>query len=136
MKRTVLAIAAGLLVWILVISLLNRGLRLGLAGYAAAEPAMSFTLTMMAARLTIAALASAVGGAAVGWIARRARAAPIVLGAILVAGFLPVHVQLWSRFPVWYHLTFLLSLLPLVVLGARLAGTAASAASRGEVIRP
>ena len=58
MKRTVLAIAAGLLVWILVISLLNRGLRLGLAGYAAAEPAMSFTLTMMAARLTIAALAS------------------------------------------------------------------------------
>ena len=136
MKRTVLAIAAGLLVWILVISLLNRGLRLGLAGYAAAEPAMSFTLTMMAARLTIAALASLIGGAAVGWIAPRARAAPLVLGAILVAVFVPVHVQLWSRFPPWYHLTFLLSLLPLVVLGARLAGSAASAASRGEVIRP
>jgi hypothetical protein len=135
-KRTVLAIAAGLLVWILVISLLNRGLRLGLAGYAAAEPAMSFTLTMMAARLIIAALASLIGGAAVGWIAPRARAAPLVLGAILVAVFVPVHVQLWSRFPPWYHLTFLLSLLPLVVLGARLAGSAASAASRGEVIRP
>ena len=135
-KRTVLAIAAGLIVWILVISLLNRGLRIGVAGYAAAEPAMSFTLTMMAARLIIAALASLIGGAAVGWIAPRARAASIVLGAILVAVFMPVHVQLWSRFPPWYHLTFLLSLLPLVVLGARLASSGASAASRGQVIRP
>jgi hypothetical protein len=136
MKRMVLAMAAGLLVWILVISLLNRGLRLLLAGYAAAEPTMSFTLTMMTARLTIAALASLIGGAAVGWIAPRARAAPLVVSAILVAGFVPVHVQLWSRFPVWYHLTFLLSLLPLIVLGAHLAGSGAGAASRGEVSHP
>jgi hypothetical protein len=134
-KRPVLATAAGLVVWILVVSLLNRGLRLGLAGYTAAEPTMSFTLTMMAARLTIAALASLIGGAALGWIAPRARAAPLVLGAILVAVFVPVHVQLWSRFPPWYHLTFLLSLLPLVVLGARLASSGASAASRGELMQ-
>jgi hypothetical protein len=134
-KRSVLATAAGLAVWILVVSLLNRGLRLGLAGYTAAEPTMSFTLTMMAARLTIAALASLIGGAALGWIAPRARAAPLVLGAILVAVFVPVHVQLWSRFPPWYHLTFLLSLLPLVVLGARLASSGASAASRGELMQ-
>jgi hypothetical protein len=97
-KRPVLATAAGLVVWILVVSLLNRGLRLGLAGYTAAEPTMSFTLTMMAARLTIAALAS-------------------------------------LMFPPWYHLTFLLSLLPLVVLGARLASSGASAASRGELMQ-
>jgi hypothetical protein len=134
-KRSVLATAAGLAVWILVVSLLNRGLRLGLAGYTAAEPTMSFTLTMMAARLTIAALASLIGGAALGWIAPRARAAPLVLGAILVAVFVPVHVQLWSRFPPWYHLTFLLSLLPLVALGARLASSGASAASRGELMQ-
>jgi len=134
-KRSVLATAAGLVVWILVVSLLNGGLRLGLAGYTAAEPTMSFTLTMMAARLTIAALASLIGGAALGWIAPRARAAPLVLGAILVAVFVPVHVQLWSRFPPWYHLTFLLSLLPLVVLGARLANSGASAASRGELMQ-
>jgi hypothetical protein len=134
-KRSVLATAAGLVVWILVVSLLNRGLRLGLAGYTAAEPTMSFTLTMMAARLTIAALASLIGGAALGWIAPRARAAPLVLGAILVAVFVPVHVQLWSRFPPWYHLTFLLSLLPLVVLGARVASSGASAAGRGELMQ-
>ena len=29
-------------------------------------------------------------------------------------------LQAWPRFPVWYHLTFLCSLIPLALLGARL----------------
>jgi hypothetical protein len=28
-------------------------------------------------------------------------------------------VMIWHVFPVWYHLTFLLTLVPLIVLGAR-----------------
>ena len=28
--------------------------------------------------------------------------------------------MIWNKFPVWYHLTFLLSLLPLTLLGAAL----------------
>jgi NhaP-type Na+/H+ and K+/H+ antiporter len=39
---------------------------------------------------------------------------------IILAIFLPVHVSLWARFPVWYHLAFLVPLVPLVVLGASL----------------
>jgi hypothetical protein len=27
-------------------------------------------------------------------------------------------VQIWSKLPVWYHLTFLLTIVPLFVLGA------------------
>jgi hypothetical protein len=34
--------------------------------------------------------------------------------------FLPVHVQLWNAFPIWYHLAFLVPLVPLVVVGAAL----------------
>jgi hypothetical protein len=33
--------------------------------------------------------------------------------------FVPVHVGLWATFPVWYHLLFLGSLVPLVLAGAR-----------------
>ena len=40
MIRAILAFIVGLAVWVLVASLLNRGLRLGLEGYAAAEPQM------------------------------------------------------------------------------------------------
>lgn len=46
MRRQVIAFVSALIAWVLVASLLNRLLRIGLPGYAAAEPAMGFTLSM------------------------------------------------------------------------------------------
>src|SRR5215471_18914326 len=120
MKRSLLALVAGLVVWVLVATLLNRALRAGLPGYALAEPTMTFTLGMKIARLIVGALASLSAGAATGRIAPSRTVLPWVLGAIMLAAFIPVHVQLWAKFPVWYHLVFLGTLLPLVALGAAL----------------
>lgn len=120
MKRSVLALIAGLALWVLVVSLLNRGLRVGMTGYAAAEPTMTFTLGMKVGRLLIGAVASLAAGAATGMIARSKTSLPWVLGAILLLAFVPMHIELWTKFPVWYHLTFLGTLVPLVALGARL----------------
>ena len=120
MKRSVLALLVGLALWVLVVSLLNRGLRAGITGYAAAEPTMSFTLGMKVGRLIIGAVASLAAGAATGMMARSKTGLPWVLGGILLLAFVPVHIGLWTRFPVWYHLTFLGTLVPLVALGARL----------------
>lgn len=120
MKRSVLALLVGLALWVLVVSLLNRGLRVGFTGYAAAEPTMSFTLGMKVGRLIIGAVASLAAGAVTGMMARSKPGLPWVLGAILLLAFVPVHIGLWTRFPVWYHLTFLGTLVPLVALGARL----------------
>ena len=120
MKRAILACVAGLVSWAVTASLIDRVLRLGLEGYAAAEPTMTFTLGMMAARLTMGAMASLAAGAIVGWITRGSLRVALVLGVIVLAAFLPAHVSLWNKFPVWYHLTFLLPLVPLVVLGSRL----------------
>jgi hypothetical protein len=44
----------------------------------------------------------------------------LVVGSVVLAIFVPVHVALWSKFPVWYHLTFLLTIIPAVLLGALL----------------
>jgi hypothetical protein len=78
--------------------------------------AMTFTLPMMIARLTIGAAATVAGGWTAAVIGRStvARLAPEIL---LLAIFIPEHVSLWQKFPVWYHLTFLLSLVPLTWLG-------------------
>jgi hypothetical protein len=73
---------------------------------------------MKAGRLIEAGIASLAAGAIVRAVAPSSRFGPWITGAIILALFLPVHVQLWSRFPVWYHLTFLLSIVPLVVIGA------------------
>lgn len=121
MKRTIFAFVAGFVLWGVVATVLNFGLRAGFAGYTVAEPTMSFTLGMKVARLILGALASLSAGAATGLIAPSRRSLPWVLGAVILALFVPVHIQIWAKFPVWYHLTFLLTLVPLVALGAALA---------------
>jgi peptidoglycan/LPS O-acetylase OafA/YrhL len=134
MKRAILALVAGLVVWVLVASLLNRGLRAGLPGYTSAEPTMTFTLGMKVARLILGALASLAAGAAAGRIAPSRTGLPWVLGAIILAPFIPTHIQLWTRFPVWYHLVFLGTLVPLVALGGALARKSNRPAEHGGKI--
>ena len=118
MWRTILGIVGGLVGWGVIATIINFGLRLWLPGYVEAEPTMVFTLTMKIARLTMAAAASVAAGALVRAIAPASRAAPWIAGLVVLAIFLPIHVQLWNRFPVWYHLTFLLTIVPLFALGA------------------
>ena len=79
---------------------------------------MLFTLTMKIARLSLGALSSIAAGALVRWLAPANRLAPWILGLVLLGLFVPDHIHLWSRFPIWYHLTFLVTLAPLVALGA------------------
>jgi hypothetical protein len=120
MRRTIVAIIAGLVAWIVIVTVINWGLRFGLPAYRQAEHTMLFTLTMKIARLTMAAITSLAAGAIVRTIAPQSRLAPWIVGFVILALFLPIHVQLWHRFPIWYHLSFLLPLAPLVALGARL----------------
>jgi hypothetical protein len=127
MWRTILGVVIGLVAWILVVTLLDIVLRLSIPGYASVERALTFTLTMKIARLSIAAATSLIAGAIVRLIAPESRVAPWIVGLILLAFFVPVHVQIGARLPGWYHLTFLLTLAPLVALGARLVPAARAA---------
>ena len=121
MWRTIGAILAGFVAWWVVATILNIGLRLWLPGYAMVEHSLLFTLPMKIARLSLAVVASVAAGAIVRIVAPASRWAPWVTGGVLLAMFLPVHLlYVWSKFPIWYHLTFLLTLVPLVVLGAQL----------------
>jgi len=122
MWRTIGGIVAGLVTWAVVVTILNFGLRAAIPDYHAAEATLQFTMTMKVGRLVEAALASLAAGAIVGVVAPSSRWAPWLVGLITLGIFLPVHVSLWTRFPIWYHLAFLVPLVPLVVLGGRLAG--------------
>jgi len=53
--------------------------------------------------------------------------APKVAGAVMVVLFLPVHYMLWVKFPMWYHLFFLISLAPALLIGASLQSKIVSA---------
>lgn len=131
MKRTVFAVVASAVVWVVVVSLLDRVLRMTIAGYVEAEPEFAFTLTMMLARLGISALSSLAAGAVAAVIARSAARAPWITGAVFLVLFVPEHVKLWNVLPAWYHLTFLLTLVPLFEAGGLLARRLAAAPAAG-----
>jgi len=120
MGRRVIAFVGALITWVVVASLLNRLLRVGLPGYAAAEPAMAFNLSMQCARLAVGALASISAGYCLARFAADARRLPTIFGVLLLIAFLPVHYNLWDKFPIWYHLLFLSTIVPFVAAGAHL----------------
>jgi len=120
MKRSILACLAGLLAWVVVVTVINRVLRMSLPNYTAAEHTLQFTLSMKVARLLMAIVTSLAAGAVTQWISVSSRWAPLVVGSVVLALALPLHIAIWSRLPVWYHLTFLLTIIPAVLLGALL----------------
>lgn len=131
MLKDAVAVIAGLVMWVVIITVLGFIMRQSWPAYAAADPAMAFTLSMKVARLLISSVALIAAAFLVARLAIHARYATLALGILLLVVFIPIHVQLWTKFPIWYHLTFLISLVVLPVAtqaltadGARTAATA------------
>jgi len=122
MLKSILAVIVAVIVWFVVATIGNFVLRLLLPGYSAVEVAMTFTLTMMLCRLLLGLVSSLVAGFVCGLITGPSSLAPKVAAGILLILFIPVHYMLWDKFPIWYHLFFLLTLAPTVLLGAALQG--------------
>jgi hypothetical protein len=120
MAKRILGVVAGLAVWVAVVTLAGLIMRGAWREYASVADAMTFTLPMMMARLSIGVLATIAAGALAACVARSTRSA-LTTGLVLLVLFVPQHIMLWTKFPVWYHLTFLLSLVPVTYLGGKLA---------------
>jgi len=120
MLRSIIAIIVAIVTWFIVATVVNRILRAALPGYSLAEVSLNFTLTMMIFRLFLGLLSSLVAGFVCAAIAGRSMLAPKIVAAIMVVLFLPVHYMLWNKFPIWYHLFFLITLAPTVLIGAGL----------------
>jgi hypothetical protein len=119
MGKSVLGVVAGLVAWIAIIAVAGVIMRSTWPAYASVADAMTFTLPMMLARLSIGALATLVAGWVTTAISPQSMFVRLLPGLILLVAFIPQHITLWNTFPIWYHLTFLLSLVPLTYLGGR-----------------
>lgn len=117
MPKTILAVVVGFVAWFAIALGLGTAMRANWPAYAAVADAMTFTLPMMFARLSLGVLGSLVSGWLTAKIATHPRAATLALGLALLVFFIPQHIQLWDKFPLWYHTFFLCSLIPLAMLG-------------------
>jgi hypothetical protein len=121
MAKRILGVVAGLAVWVTVVITAGTIMRLSWPEYASVADSMTFTLPMLVARLAISTLATLGMGLVTAVIAPRSMLAKLTPGVLLLAAFVPQHVKLWDQFPVWYHLTFLVTLVPLTYLGGTIA---------------
>ena len=119
MAKTTLGVVAGMAAWGIITSIAGLIMRGAWPEYASVADTMTFTLTMLFTRLAIGAFATLTAGLVTAVIVRRSLLARLMPGALLLVVFIPVHISLWDKFPVWYHLTFLVSLVPLTYLGGR-----------------
>jgi hypothetical protein len=121
MARDILGVVAGLAGWMAIAGVAGLTMRSAWPEYASVADTMTFTLPMMFARLAIGALATLGTGWITTVVARRSILARVTAGLLLVVVFVPQHVILWDKFPVWYHVTFLGSLVPLAYLGGQIS---------------
>jgi hypothetical protein len=117
MSKKIFGVVAGLAAWMSVVLVLGEIMRRSWPAYASVAAAMTFTLPMMVARLSIGALATVAAGFVTAVVVPRSVTARLMPGVLLLIAFIPQHIMLWNTFPVWYHLTFLLSLVPLAYVG-------------------
>ena len=135
MARKVLGVIAGFIIW----SILWLGSEKALSAIspqwlgahqaafeAAVEKGGAFTAdsTILAISLVRGAIVSVISGYLTVLITRENKRTPLILGVLLVAFGLFVVAMSWSHIPVWYHIIFTALLIPMTMVGAKLAKVA------------
>lgn len=120
--RQIGAVLAGVAFFALFVVTMNRAAIMAWPDYAAAFAVQKFTTAMMLARLGMGAGGLLGAGYLVAGLARPSRL-PVVMAAgllVLLGGSIHLHEPTWSTFPLWYHIGFIGSIVPAVLIGGRL----------------
>ena len=132
MLRLIGGILAGAVVWLVSVFVLGFICGMVWPEMAAIKDMTLLTLPMLITRLSISAIGSLAGGYAAALIGRENTRAPLGAGILLLAVFVPYHMTIWHNFPVWYHLTFFVSLPVLSWLGGMLRSSSQGLGRVGE----
>jgi hypothetical protein len=126
MARIVLSVVAGFVLW----SILWLSANAAVAGAAPDhfdENGVTTNAGLLAVILGLSVVISLASGFLSGVVGKeRALRCGVILGALLLVVGIAVQASAWEMLPVWYHLSFLVLLLPAAVVGARLKGPAVS----------
>jgi len=101
--------------------------------YALANPDKSYTLPMLFVRLLIfSSMIVATSGVAT--LVSGNKHTPWIVGILIFAISIPPHIYpgyVWNDYPAWYHIAYLLSIVPIAVAGGRTALHVSLAGSYG-----
>ncbi len=124
MMRSVLSIIVGFVLWTVIWLGGNQGVKMAMPD-AFAEDGSSSQPTVLLGILVLSVGCSFVAGCVA---ARMAKSNPrkhgVVLGVMLLAVGIMVQMQFWTVMPLWYHIAFLVLLVPVTLVGATACGGA------------
>jgi hypothetical protein len=126
--KQVLAVIVGFILWsVLWLGLNQLLLMLGVLTPGMTEPMADAKplLVLLTGSIVISLLS--------GWVTARIAGFPwalpaTALGVLLLFTGIFVQIKLWYLIPLWYHLAFLLLLIPMTLAGARMRGRAPTVA--------
>jgi hypothetical protein len=126
MIRLAGGVVAGFVVFNLFVFLIARSAGFVWPAFDAVENPHDYTMAMLWFRLGLGAVGVFLSGMTAALISRRGAFAGLVMGVVFEVFFIPLHLLvLFNDFPIWYHATFLIYLIPVTWLGARLIGAGA-----------
>jgi len=129
--RTIFGVIAGIVAWLVIVTIIDRPMRYFWPDYAANFAAMTFTLPMMLARLTESTIALVLAAIIAIRVAPASRYVAWSFGIVMFLIFAPYHVLVvWTKFPIWYHAYFLASLLAVPLIVATVMRETAAAQTR------
>lgn len=83
------------------------------------EPFAPFPSILLLSLLR-AAVISILSGYLAAFVAGENRKSPLALGILLLAVGIAIQSSIWNYLPIWYHLVFLILLVPATIFGGRL----------------
>jgi len=120
MWTNILAVVAGFILWSVLWLGGNPVLARFFPGAVGADGAVRHSGFLLAL-LVLSVVASLVAGYLAATIAPAEGKAPVwILGGLLLAVGIFFQSQSWALMPLWFHLPFLLLLIPMVIVGASL----------------
>ena len=121
MGKIILGVIAGFIVWTIIFVGGESVLRAISPSLAAPENAVSVdSAALLIGYLIRSIIASILAGLTSAFVAGGNARTPSILGVVLLIVGLFVQIASWRVLPVWYHLTFLILLIPMTILGGKL----------------
>ena len=121
-KPLIFGILAGLIAYAMIGSFGLFMLRISWTDYAVASKDKSYNSTMMIFRLFVGILAAIFAGISATKIANDEGKSAWFVGVIVfcVGSYNHFFTTVWTEYPVWYHLTFVIPIIPVIGLSGHL----------------
>ena len=126
MARNVLSVIVGFVVWTVLWVGIGVGLALTFADWFAEDGSVSATVPLVVF-VGCSVVVSLVSGAITALLAKRRSGPVLALAILLLVAGIGFEVAGWSTTPVWYHIVFLVLLVPATLVGGKLAGAGSRA---------